>query len=196
MTDQHTKGAISKAQGKLEEGLGRLTGDKQQRVQGMARQVQGDAQGLLGDVQDAVSKFEWPTIDLSSIDVGKTMAGAAAAAHIGRRARRPRWPLALGGLIVAGLASWVVLRDQELRARLARAAGVIRARISEGRSNWSERLEVDRENPIAFPAAETASIESLPFRDSTAIDATGYPAGLGSTNGDGIPVFEATVSRV
>lgn len=195
MSDQHTKGTISKARGKLEQGLGKLTGNKQQQVQGIARQVQGDAQGLLGDVQDAVSNFEWPTIDLSSLEVGKAVNEAAAAVHIGRRAQRPRWPVAVGGLVLAGLTGWVILHDEALRARLARRVAAIRDRILAARSNWSGRPQVARENPIAFPAAATASIESSPFRDSTAIDA-GYPAGLGSTNGDGIPVLEATGNRV
>ena len=56
MTDQHTKGAISKAEGKVEEGLGRLTGDKEEQVHGQAKQVQGTAQKGLGDIQDAVRK--------------------------------------------------------------------------------------------------------------------------------------------
>ena len=135
------------------------------------------------DLPEAISKFEWPKIDLSSVDVGKAMAGAAAAAHIGRRARRPRWPLVVGGLIVAGLAGWAFLSNEALRARLARWAGVIRERISAVRSDRYDRLEIDRDHPIAFPAAETAPI-----------DATGYPAGLGSNNGDGIPAFEETGS--
>jgi uncharacterized protein YjbJ (UPF0337 family) len=54
MTDEHTKGAISKARGKVEEGLGKLTGNRQQEAKGKVRQVQGDAQKGLGDVQDAV----------------------------------------------------------------------------------------------------------------------------------------------
>jgi uncharacterized protein YjbJ (UPF0337 family) len=54
MTDEHTKGAISKVQGKVEEGLGKLTGNRQQQLRGKARQVQGDAQKGLGDVQDTV----------------------------------------------------------------------------------------------------------------------------------------------
>jgi uncharacterized protein YjbJ (UPF0337 family) len=54
MTDEHTKGAISKARGKVEESLGKLTGNRQQQVKGKARQVQGVAQQGLGDVQDAV----------------------------------------------------------------------------------------------------------------------------------------------
>jgi uncharacterized protein YjbJ (UPF0337 family) len=54
MTDEHTKGAISKARGKFEELLGSLTGNKTTKVEGQARQVQGAAQDGLGDVQDAV----------------------------------------------------------------------------------------------------------------------------------------------
>jgi len=193
MTDQHTKGAISKAQGKVEEGLGNLTGDKRRQVQGVARQVQGDAQGFLGDVQDAVSTFEWPTIDLASIDVGKAIAGAAAAAHVGRRSHRPRWPLAVGGLVVVGLTGLVILRSDALRARLARGASLIRERISAVRGNRAERLGIDRGDPIAFPAAQTAPIESAPLRDNPTIDPTEYPAGLGSTSVDRDPDLEEAV---
>ena len=56
MTDEHTKGAISKVRGKLEEGLGKLTGNRKQEVKGRARQVQGAGQEGLGDIQDAVRK--------------------------------------------------------------------------------------------------------------------------------------------
>lgn len=143
---------------------------------------------------EAVSKFEWPEIDLSSVDVGKAMAGAAAAAHIGRRAQRRRWPLAVGGLIVAGLAGWAILSNEALRTRLASAVGAIRERISAVRSTWYDRHEIDRDDPIAFPAAETAPIEASPYPESTTIDATDYPAGLGSNNGDAIPALEETGS--
>lgn len=54
MTDEHTKGTISKVRGKIEVWLGRLTGNKGQQVKGHARQVQGAGQQGLGDVQDAV----------------------------------------------------------------------------------------------------------------------------------------------
>jgi uncharacterized protein YjbJ (UPF0337 family) len=53
MSGEHTKGAITTAQGKVEEGLGTLTGDKEAQVRGKAKQVQGAAQKGLGDVQDA-----------------------------------------------------------------------------------------------------------------------------------------------
>ena len=54
MTDEHIKGAISKAEGKVEEGLGKLTGNRRQQAHGKVKQVQGDAQKGLGDIQDAV----------------------------------------------------------------------------------------------------------------------------------------------
>lgn len=56
MSDEHVKGTLSKAQGKVEEGLGKVTGNKQEQARGKARQVQGDAQNGLGNVQDAVRK--------------------------------------------------------------------------------------------------------------------------------------------
>ena len=54
MTDEHTKGAISKVSGKVEEALGKLTGNKRQELHGTARQVQGAGQEARGDIQDAV----------------------------------------------------------------------------------------------------------------------------------------------
>ena len=146
------------------------------------------------DLPEAISKFEWPTIDLPSIDVGKAMAGAAAAAHIGRRAQRPRWPLAVGGLILAGLTGWAILSNAALRARLARGAGAIRERISAVRADRNDRLEFSHDHPVAFSAAETEPIQVSSFADRTTIDAAGYPAGLGSNNGNVIPAFEETGS--
>ncbi len=54
MTDEHTKGAISRVTGKAEEALGKLTGNKKQELHGTVRQVQGSGQEALGDVQDAI----------------------------------------------------------------------------------------------------------------------------------------------
>ena len=56
MTDEHVKGTLNKARGNVEEGLGKVTGSKQEQVRGKARQVQGDGQKGLGDIQDAVQK--------------------------------------------------------------------------------------------------------------------------------------------
>jgi len=56
MTEEHIKGMFSKARGKLEEGVGRLTGNEQAQLRGKARQAQGSAQSRLGDLQDIVRK--------------------------------------------------------------------------------------------------------------------------------------------
>ena len=54
MADEHTKGAICKVKGTVEEGLGKLTHNRKQQAQGKAKQVQGAAQNGLGDVQDTI----------------------------------------------------------------------------------------------------------------------------------------------
>jgi uncharacterized protein YjbJ (UPF0337 family) len=56
MNDEQTKGTVNKARGRVEEGLGKLTGDRKQQVKGKARQVQGSLQQGLGDVQGAVRR--------------------------------------------------------------------------------------------------------------------------------------------
>jgi uncharacterized protein YjbJ (UPF0337 family) len=53
MTDLHAKGAINKAKGQVEEGLGKLTGDRHEEAKGKVKQVQGSAEESLGDLQDA-----------------------------------------------------------------------------------------------------------------------------------------------
>jgi uncharacterized protein YjbJ (UPF0337 family) len=52
MTDEHTKGDINKAKGKVDEGIRKLTGDRKGQIKGKAKQVQGSAQQTLGDIQD------------------------------------------------------------------------------------------------------------------------------------------------
>lgn len=140
------------------------------------------------DLPESVARFEWP-------DVGKAVAGAAAAANIGRRPSRPRWPLAVGGLIVAGLATWAILSNEALRARIASGANALRERITAMRSDDSDWLEMDRDEPLAFDAAETKPIETPAYGETTTVGASGYPDGLGSNNGDAIPAFEESVTR-
>lgn len=56
MTDEHSKGSINKAQGKLLAGLGKLTGNRTMQAKGKAKQAQGDAQHGLGKIQDAIRR--------------------------------------------------------------------------------------------------------------------------------------------
>lgn len=113
---------------------------------------------------------------------------AAAAAHIGGHSRRPRWPLAVAGLVVAGLAGWAILSQEAQRARLTRGARAIRERISAIRSDLQGRPEVHPGHAIAFSAADSAPIDTSPFTDGSTVEGTGYPAALGSNGGDGTPV--------
>jgi uncharacterized protein YjbJ (UPF0337 family) len=56
MTDQHVKGAVSTAKGTMNEGVGKLTGDRKLETKGKVQKVEGKVQVGLGDVQDAVRK--------------------------------------------------------------------------------------------------------------------------------------------
>ena len=146
---------------------------------------------------DAVTNFEWPKIELPSVDIGKAIDDAAAAAHIRRRSR-PRLPFAIVGLVVAGAAGWMVLTNAALRARLASGSRALRAQISTLRSAGFRARTADQGDAVAFPAAETAPMESSPLNDDTPGDAAGYPTGLGSKNGKksakGPRAFEGTTS--
>lgn len=142
-----------------------------------------------------VSKIDWPKIDLSSIDIGKAIAGAAAMAHIRRRpaARRRRWRLAVGALIVAGLAGWAVLSNPSARERADRAIRGLRERI-DARRGSADSLEVDTDEPVAFTAAETAPIQPAPYADVDGGAETPYPDGLGVSHDDGDTASEESGS--
>jgi uncharacterized protein YjbJ (UPF0337 family) len=53
MTDLHAEGATNKAKGQVEEGLGKLTGNRHQEAKGKVKQVEGRAQQSLADIQDS-----------------------------------------------------------------------------------------------------------------------------------------------
>ena len=149
------------------------------------------------ELPDSVTKRDWPKFDMPDVDLGKAVAGAAAAAHIGRRSPR-RWPFAVGGLIVAGVAAAAILSNETIRARISSGLDALRERISAMRSTSYDELDIDRDDPVAFDAADTAAIVDVsPYSEGSALDTTAeYPSGLGS-NGheDGIPAFEESTSR-
>jgi hypothetical protein len=135
-----------------------------------------------------LSKVERPK--MPDIDVGKAVAGVAAAANIGRRSRRRRWPFAVAGIVVAGMVTAAILSNETLRARIAGAVDAVRERLGMGATGY-DRLDVDRDDPFAFDAAQTAPIaDASPYTEGPG-ETADYPSGLGS-NGheDGIPAFE------
>ena len=146
-----------------------------------------------------------PDIDLSAIDVrridvGKAVAGAAAAVGL-VRPRRPRWPFLVAAAIIAGLTGWALMNSTAFRERLDRVARGARVRLDEMREAHEDL------DPVAFTAAETMPIDDAYLENgsadvSGALDAAGatandYPEGLGITTDlmaaaeDGTPAFKA-----
>jgi uncharacterized protein YjbJ (UPF0337 family) len=56
MNSDRMEGAAKSAGGKLEEGLGRATGDVKTQVEGVANQAKGAAQDIYGQVRDAAGE--------------------------------------------------------------------------------------------------------------------------------------------
>ena len=54
--DDHAKGAANNLGGKIKEGVGKLTGDRQMESEGHMDQAKGKAQSAIGDIKDALKK--------------------------------------------------------------------------------------------------------------------------------------------
>ena len=149
------------------------------------------------DIMRSLSEMRMPEVEMPEVDLGKAVAGVAAAAHIGQSSRR-RWPFAVAGLIVAGVATAAILSTETIRARISSGLDALRERFNAMRSSGYDELDIDRDDAVAFDAAQTAPIADVtPYSEGSALDTTAdYPAGLGS-NGheDGIPAFEESTSR-
>ena len=130
------------------------------------------------EVLEAIKRMNLPAIDMPDVDVSRALPDVAVATGL-RPARRSQLPVAIAGLIVAGMAGWAILSSQQLRNRLAGLARSVRERISSMRSS-----EWDQGDPIAFPAAETKPIQPEPWDRRENADAPDYPEGLGSNNDD------------
>jgi hypothetical protein len=88
-------------------------------------------------------RVDWRAIDPTSIDVSKAIAAVAAATRFGRPAiRRSRATLAVGTLVVVGLAAAALLASPAVRERAGRTARSVRIRM-DGRGGSADLLEVD-----------------------------------------------------
>ena len=56
MTGERTKGTVNKVTGRVEEGLGKLTGNRTQQATGKAKQIKGSAQQGVANIQDAAKR--------------------------------------------------------------------------------------------------------------------------------------------
>ena len=57
MDEDRVTGTAKNIGGKIEEGLGRITGNAQNQLKGQARQVAGAAEDLYGQAKDTASSF-------------------------------------------------------------------------------------------------------------------------------------------
>ena len=57
MDEDRVTGTAKNVGGKIEEGVGRMTGDAQTQLKGQARQVAGEAEDLYGQARDAAAGF-------------------------------------------------------------------------------------------------------------------------------------------
>jgi hypothetical protein len=128
-----------------------------------------------------------PAVSVSSSDVGRLLAAAAALARfvrpapsrppmiaipfgrrsrsslariVGPRRRGSRWPLAIGVVVVI-LGAWAILRRPEVRRRVQGTARNIRTRFDELRAG------MDAREPVALTESEatTDPIEGTPTTD-------------------------------
>ena len=63
MDENRAESTVRKAAGKVQEGVGRLTGDAKMQVEGMANEIGGSVQDLYGQVQDSASEMVRSTGD-------------------------------------------------------------------------------------------------------------------------------------
>ena len=56
MSDQYAKGTDDKIEGKVQEEVGKLTGDRSEVAKGKGKQVKGDLRQRLSRIQDAARK--------------------------------------------------------------------------------------------------------------------------------------------
>jgi hypothetical protein len=141
-------------------------------------------------------KIERPKLPdrITKVDLGKAVAGVVAMTPFRPKRSRPRWPLAVGGLIVAGVATSMILSNRAIRDRIARTLDALRARVRAMRTN--DMLEIDVDDPVAFTAAESAPIDPLPYADEATAEVTGYPDGLGAdAHVNGAPTLEESGVR-
>ena len=54
MNKNQVNGEVKNVAGKIQEGVGKLTGNKEQQVKGIAKQISGKAQSAVGDVQQDI----------------------------------------------------------------------------------------------------------------------------------------------
>ncbi len=121
-----------------------------------------------------LSNLEMPKVDLSKVDVGRAMSDAAIAVGLSKP-RPSRWPFALGAILVVTAAGLALMNASMIQERVAQARRWIAAKMSEMRAGGLD------DEPVAFTAAETKSIESPVWDTVPGSQPADYPEGLGAS---------------
>ncbi len=143
--------------------------------------VQDRVQSLAGNHLPEAS-FQWPKVDLGSVDVSRSLADAATAMHLGHRSRRSRRPLAIVAVLGAATAGWLLWSQEAVRSQVQRWVRSASSRLANMRSGQARSTMTEQESPVAFTAADTAPIVADVYLDR-ALDPSEYPVGLGAHNG-------------
>jgi hypothetical protein len=144
-----------------------------------------------------LSDMKMPDIDMPKVDfgqaksdIGQAISSAVKGTALDRRSSPTRWPLAVVGLVAAGIATWAILTNEALRNAIVDAGTSVRRWFDDMWSNTrSEPMD-----PVAFDAAPTAPIHTdIPTADPLYAGMTDYPEGLGSkeptrNNGEAVKV--------
>ena len=96
-------------------------------------------------VRESLARIDWSRLDPTAIDLGRTVAGVAAIARMGRPIIRSRWTLAVGTLVVIGLAGAALLSNTAVRERAGRTVGNVRARIDARSGAPDASLDIDQD---------------------------------------------------
>jgi hypothetical protein len=134
------------------------------------------------DLKDMkMPKIDLSDIDMPKVDVGKAVLSAATAVGLAKP-RRARWPYLVAAGVAVAAVGWVLMNVEAIRNRLSRAATWAKEQVGAMRSGD------EFDEPVAFTAAETASIAhpaDTSFSPSATTDypsaTTDYPEGLGAT---------------
>ncbi len=119
-------------------------------------------------------KMDLSKVDLSKVDVGRAMSDAAIAVGLSKP-RPSRWPFALGAILVVTAAGLALMNASMIQERVAQARRWIAAKMSEMRAGGLD------DEPVAFTAAETKSIESPVWDTVPGSQPADYPEGLGAS---------------
>jgi hypothetical protein len=134
-----------------------------------------DSKRPIIDLQDIkLPKVDLPEIEIPKVDVGKAVLGVATAAGLVKR-RRSRWPYLLGAGVVVAVAAWAVT-NAAIRERLTQAVTAIGERVQAMRGGGQDQ------EPMAFPAAQTAPINEPANLSVPPASNPDYPEGFGAEN--------------